>query len=301
MFDRLQKISVLMVLLILGCEEDSTPDYAADLVGLYVVSSMQIDGIDYDLSVLPSEMGQFVEITREEIIFYSNEETICSEDYDVDSTALTRFTAGSLVMDDNTFLAYSFSGNTLILSDATDEISLTPFAGSFPPASWMDLELLSNDTYEPNNTNLVATRIASGGTDQNHYMGACGDYDFFVFSATEDASYVIESTTPDSPFLDLYLTLYSANGDYIDASDDQDNSNLNPRLVFSVENTGDYYFVLESYYFEDSGFYTVSVSPLGQTASSNDLGQIKPQEGRIKRALLPSARAWVADRFFQGE
>ena len=273
----LKLLCLIPLLLILGCEDEDLPDYAADLIGMYQVVSLEIDDITYDLTGNPLEIAELMEITREEIIFYSNGETLCSNEYDADSTAIDRITAGSILLDDDTFLEYDVSQNQLTLMDASDEVILTSYSAQFPPVSWLDTEALNNDSYEPNNTNLEATPIIVSTMAQDHYMGACGDYDFFVFSATEDQSYIIETQTGDVSFLDLYLTLYSDTGDYIDSADDQDDLNLNPHLVWTCETTGDYYFVLESYYFDEGGFYSISVEPHQGNTLGMTPGIIKPR------------------------
>lgn len=273
----LKTLSLFLLLLVLGCEEDATPDYAADLIGIYQVTMLDVDGTTYDLTGNPMEIAQLIEITREVLVFYSNDQTLCSDEFEADSIGIERFTAGSILLDDDTFLEYDLSGGQLHLTDVADEVVMSSYSLAFPPLSWEDPEALNNDAYEPNDTNLDATPITVGPEVQDHYMGACGDFDFFVFSAAEGESYVIETETGDASLLDLYLTLYSDLGDYIDSADDQDGLNLNPQLIWTCETSGDYYFVLESYYFEEGGFYTVSVEAQPENTLGMKPGIIKPR------------------------
>ena len=117
---------------------------------------------------------------------------------------------------------------------------------------------MTNDTYEPNNEIATATSIAAGGTIQNHYLGACGDEDYFMFSASAGVSYIMETISPLDQFLDLTLALYSGNGSLLD-TDDDGGTDFNPSLYWTCQTSGDYYFVIEGFWDDDIGNYSVSV------------------------------------------
>lgn len=247
-----------VVLFVASCEEE-TPDYSSDLVGQWRVIEVYSDGETYDLSNEPEEVYWIVEFSTEDMTLYENSETVCEDTYDYEIQILDGVTAASILFDDGSFVDYEWDGALLVISDDYDRLTLERFIGTFPPQAWTDDDLLYNDTYEPNNQSTVATAIAAGGTVQNHFMRACGDYDFFVFSAEEGKTYIMETMTGASSDLDLYLTLYSGAQVYIDDADDQSDFDLNPKLVWTCELSGDYYFVIESYYYEDFGSYAILV------------------------------------------
>ena len=263
----IKTLLAVTLLLLIACEEE-VPDYAGDLVGLYRVVQVESEGLEFDLSSDPIESAWFIELTLDEFITHKNDETICLDEYETEHDGLDGVTASSILFTDDYSYEYHWQGDFLEINDDYDQITLERYTGSFPPAEWLDDDLLHNDTYEPNNQSTIATAIASGGTIQNHYMGACGDYDFFMFSALEGKNYILETGTPSTSDLDLYLTLYSGSQERIDTADDQDGFDLNPRLEWTCENTGDYYFVIESYYYEEYGDYSVSVVESQQAAPS---------------------------------
>lgn len=253
------KLIVLLpgLLFLFGCEED-TQDYAADIIDTYIVVSITAAGDTYDLTDLPLEQTFFITISRTMVTFYENDEDPCLDTYLAEADAIDEVTETKILMSDGSEVTYTMVGNSLQITDGEDVMVLEAYTGTVPPAIWTDPSLLPNDTYEPDNTMAMATTIAAGGTLQNHYLGICDDVDYFMFAAQAGISYIMETTTTDYPDLDMTLTLYSGNGSEI-ASDDDSGTGWNPNLSWTCEVSGDYYFVVEGYWFGEYGAYSVSV------------------------------------------
>jgi hypothetical protein len=243
-------------MLIGGCEEE-TQDYIADIMNTYMVESIQFMGETFDFSELPIEDAKLLKITRDKAISYENVDH-CSDTYMLNSDEIESVTETIIRFTDGSEFEYSMVDEKLRLIDEGDIIMLVAYEGAFPPAVWTDPTLLTNDTYEPDNEFSTATTIAAGGTVQNHYMGECGDEDTFMFSATSGIHYVLETSTPLNPSLDLTLALYSGNGTLLD-SDDDSGTDYNPSLYWTCQLSGDYYFVIEGFWSDDTGDYSVSV------------------------------------------
>ena len=244
-------------LLIIGCEEEAE-DYAADIINTYIVESIEFMDETIDLSDFPVEDALLVKITRDEAITYENDEDHCEDTYTVESDDIEGVTETVILFTDGSEIEYSIVGDKLRLVDGGDVIMLAAYNGVVPPASWTDPTLLTNDTYEPDNELSTATTIAPGGTIQNHYMGDCGDEDYFMFSAIAGRNYVMETNSPLNEYLDLTLLLYAGNGTLLD-SDDDSGTNYHPSLYWTCQVSGDYYFVIEGFWSDDIGNYSVSV------------------------------------------
>jgi len=253
-------VILTMLMMMFGCEEE-VPDYAADIVGKYIIESIYSSFWDetIDLTVLPLESALLVEINLNDMITYENDENQCLDTYTMQTDEIDGVTETSIQFTDNTDVVYGMVGGKLRIENGNDVFMLAAYSGDIPPASWTDPTLLTNDTYEPNNEVTMATAIAAGGTTQNHYLGNCGDLDYFMFSAISGTNYILETTSPLNEELDLKLTLYSASGLEID-SDDDDGANWNPSLYWTCQTSGDYYFLIEGYSDEEVGYYSVSVS-----------------------------------------
>jgi len=253
-------VILAMVIMMFGCEEE-VPDYAADIVGKYIVESIYSSFWDetIDLSALPLEDAFFVEITRDELKTYENDEDRCLDTYTIENDEIDGVTETSILFSDNTEMDYNEVSGKLRIEDDGDIILLASYSDAVPPASWTNPTLLTNDTYEPNNDITHATAIAAGGTVQNHYLAACNDLDYFMFSANSGTHYILETTSPLNADLDLELTLYSASGSEID-SDDDSGTDYNPSLYWTCQTSGDYYFLLDGFWDDEVGYYSVSVS-----------------------------------------
>ena len=257
--NNLLKLLIIMpiALFVLSCEEE-TPDYAADIINTYILESIEYMGETFDFTDLPIEDAMLVKITRDEAITYENDEDHCEDTYSEESDEIDGVTETAILFTDGSETEYSITGGKLRLVEDGDVIILAAYNGTVPPASWTDPSLLTNDTYEPNNEIATATSIAAGGTIQNHYLGACGDEDYFMFSASAGVSYIMETISPLDQFLDLTLALYSGNGSLLD-TDDDGGTDFNPSLYWTCQTSGDYYFVIEGFWDDDIGNYSVSV------------------------------------------
>lgn len=254
-------VILAMLGMMLGCEEE-VPDYAADIVGKYIVESVYSSFWDetIDLTSLPLEDALIVEITRGELRTYENDENRCQNTYSTETDAIDGVSETSILFTDDTELAYSMVGSKLRIEDDGDIMMLATYSGDIPPASWTDPTLLTNDTYEPNNVITMATAIAAGGTTQNHYLGNCEDKDYFIFSAVSGTSYKIATSTPEGSNLDLTLTLTSGAGVELGYNDDYAFPDLNPGLDWTCEVSGDYYFLIDGFWDDEAGNYSVSVN-----------------------------------------
>jgi len=246
-----------IALFVLSCEEE-TPDYAADIINTYILESLEYMGETYDFTDQPIEAAMLLKITREEVIIYENDEDHCEDTYTEESDEIDGVTETAILFTDGSETEYSITDGKLRLVDDGDIIILAAYNGTVPPPVWTNPSLLTNDTYEPNNEISLATTIAAGGTIQNHYMGACGDEDYFMFSAVSGITYIMETTAPLDEYLDLTLTLYSGAGTWLD-SDDDSGTDLNPSLYWTCQTSGDYYFAIEGFWDDDIGNYSVSV------------------------------------------
>ncbi len=258
----IKSVVILAILgMMLGCEEE-VPDYAADIVGKYIVESVYSSFWDetIDLTSLPLEDALIVEITRGELRTYENDENRCQNTYSTETDAIDGVSETSILFTDDTELAYSMVGSKLRIEDDGDIMMLATYSGDIPPASWTDPTLLTNDTYEPNNVITMATAIAAGGTTQNHYLGNCEDKDYFIFSAVSGTSYKIATSTPEGSNLDLTLTLSSGAGVELGYNDDYAFPDLNPGLDWTCEVSGDYYFLIDGFWDDEAGNYSVSVN-----------------------------------------
>ena len=258
----IKSVVILAILgMMLGCEEE-VPDYAADIVGKYIVESVYSSFWDetIDLTSLPLEDALIVEITRGELRTYENDENRCQNTYSTETDAIDGVSETSILFTDDTELAYSMVGSKLRIEDDGDIMMLATYSGDIPPASWTDPTLLTNDTYEPNNVITMATAIAAGGTTQNHYLGNCEDKDYFIFSAVSGTSYKIATSTPEGSNLDLTLTLSSGAGVELGYNDDYAFPDLNPGLDWTWEVSGDYYFLIDGFWDDEAGNYSVSVN-----------------------------------------
>lgn len=247
---------MILVFMLPGCEEE-VPDYAGDILGIYIAESVTYMGETIDLTDQPIEASLIVEITRSQLIAYENDDDYCEDTYTVSSDEIDGVTESAILFTDESATEYRIEDGKLIFDEDGDLLVFGFYSGTVPPASWTDPSQLTNDTYEPDNEQAFATTIAAGGTVQNHYLASCGDLDFFMFSAINGKTYTLETSTLDES-LDLVLYLYSAGGDYI-TDDDDSGLNYNPSLSWTCEASGDYYFLVVGFSYEDMGNYSVSV------------------------------------------
>ncbi len=245
-----------LLVLVVSCEDD--PDYAADIIGKYIVESITEGGDVYDFTELPLEHAFLVEISRDEIKSYYNDD-LCGDSYLSETDFIDDVTETAIVYTDGFESTYSFVDGKLRIDEAGDILILAVYDGALPPAVFSDPSLLENDTYEPNNEMARATPITVGTAGQNHYMAACGDQDFFKFSAIQGVSYKLGTTTPSESSLDMEITLASPFAVELESNDDYDFPNLNPGLDWTCPESGDYFFLLEGLYLEEVGNYFISV------------------------------------------
>jgi len=265
------KISGLMlsVLLLMACE-DATVDYASDIVGMYQVNSADIEGVETSYQDVPEEELWIIEITSDNFISYQNEINFCDTTYGLETTGIESITDTTIVLSDETSIEYTLYESELILSFNGNSMTLAAYDASFPPLSWIDPSHLYNDAYEPDNSLSLATRISAAGGVQLHYSAVCDDEDFFIFEALAGTRYIIEAEaqTVGLTSLDLTLFLYSLSGDSVAYNDDQTGTNEDPRIIWTCEASGDYYFVVKKYWDyldpgnsldDEKGEYEVSV------------------------------------------
>jgi len=286
---------LFLVLLMVSCE-DAVIDYASDIVGAYIVETANIDGGYTDYSILPLEQALIIDIGSSDFLSYTNAINLCDSSYIIDTLEIDSFTDTAIVFRDDTRLYYSIEDEQLILWNGDDMMTLVEYTTSFPPASWRDPALLTNDTYEPDSSISLASRISAAGAVQSHYSAVCDDEDYFIFEALDSTTYVIEVNAVGSTGLDLTISLYFGQGDLVDFNDDQSTTDVDPKLEWTCEGTGEYYFIVKKYWdyldpgnSEDDkrGAYTVQVDV------TKDLLNTSPQNVIKKHRPIPNARRYA--------
>ncbi len=247
--------------------EDATVDYSSDIVGIYVVETAIVDGINTDYTSLPIEEAWIIDITSDNLLSYVNEVNLCDTSYILDTRVIDGVTDTSIVFTDNTVIYYSINDDKLSLISNDDLIVLTSYGSDFPPPAWTAPFFLTNDIYEPDSSLNLATRISAAGAVQTHYSAVCDDEDYFIFEALGGTIYIIEAEAAIGTDIDLTLSLYSS--DSLEAyNDDQSTSDRDPKLEWFCPNTGDYYFIIKKYWDyldpgnsldDEKGEYTISV------------------------------------------
>ena len=248
--------------------EDATIDYTSDIVGVYIVETALVDGVNTSYSTLPIEEAWIIDITSDNLLSYMNDINLCDSTFEMDARIIDTVTDTSIIFTDDTNLYYSVSGDQLTLSKSDDVIVLVGYGSNFPPASWTNPRYLTNDIYEPDSSVNLATRISAAGTIQTHYSAVCDDNDFFIFEALDSTIYIIEAEAAPGTDIDLTLSLFSGQG-LIAYNDDQvPTTNVDPKIEWTCPSTGDYYFVVKKYWDyldpddssdDEKGAYDISV------------------------------------------
>ena len=278
-----------MVFVMIGCE-DEDPDYAADIIGKYTVESYYDAAWDetFDYTGLAIDHALVVEITRDEINTYYDDE-VCETTYETETDDIDGVTETAIVFSGGAASEYSFVDGKLRIDDGGDIIILADYDGVVPPAVFSNPSLATNDTYEPDNQMSTATTIAAGGTIQNHYISECEDIDYFMFPAVAGTRYMLATTTPTESELDLFMTLYDASGNELESNDDWDYPDYNPGILWTCPATGDYYFLIEPLWDDESGNYSVSVV--------ESTGLVKTVAGESVEKTQPESKLNISDLF----
>ncbi|MBT4034942.1 MAG: hypothetical protein HOB84_14325 [Candidatus Marinimicrobia bacterium] len=253
-------------LVMVACE-DATIDYSSDILGIYIVENTTVDGIYTDYSTLPIEEAWIIDITADNLLSYVNDANLCDSTFSLDARVIDMVTDTSIVFTDNTYLDYSNNNEQLTLYNDDDVMVLAGFEYDFPPPAWTDPLFLTNDEYEPDSSLSLASRISAAGAFQTHYSAVCDDDDFFIFDALGGTVYIIEAEAAIGTDIDLTLSLYSTDS-LIAYNDDQASTNVDPKLVWTCLDSGDYYFIVKKYWDyldpgnsldDEKGAYTISV------------------------------------------
>lgn len=281
-------IVLLLAWIFLACEEETT-DYAADLIGNYIVESETISGTYTAYTSSPPEESRLIDITREFFISYKNDENHCDTTYQVETWEIDSFSDTSIFLADGSRLYYALESGVLTLYDDDDIINLIEYDGEFPPPAWNNLDHLENDSSEPDGSFATATRIAAAGTSREHFMGVCDDQDYFIFEALAGTIYILEAVSLTNNDMDLTLTLFTSAGDTAGFNDDQTEGNMDPELEWMCPDSGDYYFGIQKYWDyldpgnsldDEKGAYTVTVDVTKALLNA-------PPQAIIKRSKPP--------------
>jgi len=285
-------------LITVACE-DATIDYASDIVGVYIVETATIDGGYTDYSDLPIEEAWIIDITSASLLSYENDVNLCDSTFEIDARVIDSITDTAIIFTDDTRLYYVVEDGQLLLLNNDDIITLVDYDLVFPPLSWTDPALLTNDLYEPDSSLSLSTRLSAAGVIQTHYSAVCDDEDYFIFEALDSTKYIIEASAVGNTDIDLTLSLYSFSGDLVDYNDDQTTSNVDPKLEWICPGTGDYYFVVKKYWDyldpgnsldDEKGSYTVSVDVTKNL--------IKPATPEVVKMPRPQRSTPILHRFF---
>ncbi|MBT3228406.1 MAG: hypothetical protein HOD43_06140 [Candidatus Marinimicrobia bacterium] len=295
----LHKVCLLLLGLLMVACEDATIDYSSDVVGVYIVETATVDGIYTDFSALPVEEAWIIDITQNNLLSYFNDINLCDSTFELNAKEIESVTDTSIYFGDNTRMYYSIQAENLVLTSNDDVITLADYGSDFPPASWTNPARLTNDIYEPDSTLDLATRISAAGALQTHYSAVCDDADFFIFEALDSTTYIIEIDAEAGSDIDLTLTLYSAAGSFVVYNDDQSTTDVDPKLEWDCEDSGDYYFMVKKYWDyldpgnsldDEKGAYTVSVDV------TKTLMKVSPPD--LIKLPRPVRSTRLQDRFF---
>ncbi|MCD6360850.1 MAG: DVUA0089 family protein, partial [Armatimonadetes bacterium] len=116
------------------------------------------------------------------------------------------------------------------------------------------------DSYEPDNSPLVASPITGDGTPQTHTIDPEGDRDWVKFDAQAGDRAEIETTpTASDPVRDTVIYLYDTDGETLLREDDDGGEALYSRLTYVLPAAGTYYVKVTSYQGNYAGGYRISV------------------------------------------
>lgn len=104
----------------------------------------------------------------------------------------------------------------------------------------------SADSYEPDDSAGSAGSITPNGAAQTHNFHVAGDLDYIAFSATNGASYIIETFNLGS-LGDTVLALYDTDGSSLLASDDDGGLGLASRIGWTAPANGTFYIAVQHF------------------------------------------------------
>ncbi|GFZ34448.1 hypothetical protein CSC2_49740 [Clostridium zeae] len=141
----------------------------------------------------------------------------------------------------NTAVATVQNGTVTAVAAGTATITVTTQDGSKTATCSITVtNPTSGDTYEPNGTISSAYTITSGST-LSSYIYSASDVDYYKLTVTTSKSFTISLTNLPK---DYDLTLYDANGNYIDYSE---NSGTTSETLTDTLSAGTYYIQVVGY------------------------------------------------------
>jgi len=242
----------------------------------------------YDPTVDNYHSAEILEFKQGVVIVYENDD---GTTYEADTWTYSS-SNGVLIVEnedgDIDTVNYSFENGKLVFLNEENEDGasftyksyFTKYTGDIPPASWVTP--LTNDSYEPDNEQSNATSITVGGSAQSHVIVA-GDEDWFKFQATAGTKYLVLITG----YMDNVLYLYNSSGSWIAEDDDNDydypiEGNVESAIVWTCYVSGDYYFMVNGYSYDDTGYYSASVSTTTLSASVEKSSEVKRPAAKKK-------------------
>lgn len=108
-------------------------------------------------------------------------------------------------------------------------------------------------------SNAVAVSVDSSTIG---FIGNNGDQDFYSVTFEAGTTYVIDGLAAPSgggSLSETDLHLYDSNGNYLEY-DDWDGNGLDAQITFTATTTSTYFIMVDSYYFSDTGTYTLEIT-----------------------------------------
>ena len=137
---------------------------------------------------------------------------------------------------------------------------------------------------------VSATEI-SVGSSANGVIGTASDVDYFSFQAQRGREYAIETSGAPGSSVYTFITLYRANGSFVD--DDDDGGGRASKIVWTAPSSDTYYVEVKSVG-NSTGGYRLSVSEPGAAVAPSGPGklQIAPIGGLTVYVNIGATRPW---------
>ena len=144
--------------------------------------------------------------------------------------------------------------------------SLNPESGARDQQGWS--ATVGNVTVRPaapaddhGDSRSSATRV-SAGASENGVIGTASDADYFSFRASRSLEYTIQTGIRSGSDVDTFITLYDANGSFVDEDDDGGNG-FASKIVWTAPSSATYYVRVDGLG-DSTGGYWLSVTERAQ-------------------------------------
>ena len=154
------------------------------------------------------------------------------------------------------------------ICSAATACSLNPASGQQPTDQQGYSATVRNVTVRPatpaddhGDSRSSATRV-SAGASENGVIGTASDSDYFSFRASRSLEYTIQTGIRSGSDVDTFITLYDANGSFVDEDDDGGNG-FASKIVWTAPSSATYYVKVEGLG-DSTGGYWLSVTERAQ-------------------------------------